>query len=503
MGIDMARTGAGAVAARRGGVKLGIGIASAVIVLLFASANFLVLDYSVRQANEFVAETEKTLVKSEFRNQIEQVVLYQSGLSVWDRTFDELGDGKLSERFIRHDLRNWLWRESGFSWLVFVKPGGEPVLAMRDGIIVPDGQSEEVLYWISDLIKRATASYHASLRRTRDGWIVAKSPTSAGRVNGGVPQISATGMRVIEGGMSIVVVQAVVPRRLFIPDERRSPVLMITVKPVTASMLAESERRLGLTGLGFSPITTDDPNLLTTGVGGDAFNPMVASWRPNRPGSFVWTMAVPHIAALIAIFVVVMGFGAVKFSSLVRALERSEAKNAHLARHDALTGVLSRSGFDHAITDLSRRGQRAFSIIAIDLDRFKAVNDRHGHAAGDEVLRAVAARFMARIGEHGVVARLGGDEFAVLLPGIADPEITLPLAEGFVRDALVPVPFQGQLLQIGGSAGIGAFPHHGQSAHAIMLAADAALYSAKNAGRNRAHYGVPGGVQPASDIEAA
>ncbi|MBB3975107.1 diguanylate cyclase (GGDEF)-like protein [Rhizobium azooxidifex] len=499
----MANAGAGVPATRRGGVRLGIVIASAVIVLLFASANFLVLDYSIRQANDFVAETEKTLVKSEFRNQIEQVVLYQSGLSVWDKSFDELANGRLGEDFVRRDLRDWLWRESGFSWLVFARPSGETVLAMHNGIVVPGEEADGVRYWMSDLVKRATENYYAALRRTRDGWIVAKSMSNANAVHGGVPQISATGMRVIEQVMSIVVVQAVVPRRLFIPDDRRSPVLMITVKPITASMLADSERRLGLTGLGFSPITTDDANLLTTGVGGDAYNPMVASWHPNRPGSFVWTMAVPHIAALIAIFVVVMGFGALKFSSLVRALERSEAKNAHLARHDALTGVLSRSGFDLAVTDLSSKGQRTFSIIAIDLDRFKAVNDRHGHAAGDEVLRVMASRFMARLGDRGVVARLGGDEFAVLLPGIADRDVTLPLAEAFVRDAQVPVPFQGQLLQLGGSAGIGAFPEHGRTPHAIMLAADAALYAAKHAGRNCAHYGVPGGSDAASDIEAA
>ncbi|HVK92127.1 MAG TPA: diguanylate cyclase [Mycoplana sp.] len=479
-----------------------IGLAAVVIVVLFACANFMVLDYSVRQANQFVESTEKTLVKNEFRHQIDQVVLYQSGLSFWDKSFDELADGSFSDEFIRRDLRDWLSSDSGFSWMVFAKPGGETVLAVQRGAVVPPKKADDLLYWIGDLTKRAEAAYYAALNRTRDGWLLQKASETSDVLSPALPQINVTGMRMIEGAMSIIVVQSVVPKRLFIPDARKPPVLMVTVKPITARMLARSEQRLGLTGLGFSPITTEDEDLLLTGVGGDAFNPMVASWRPNRPGSFLWAMAMPQITALVTIFVVVMGFVALKFSSLVRALERSESRNAYLARHDALTGLLNRSGFDDTVKSMLTRPGEPFAVFAIDLDRFKAVNDRHGHAAGDAVLKTIAERFLARVGSRGVVARLGGDEFAVLLPGETDRRSIVELANGLVLEAQVPIPFDGQILSVGSSAGIALFPDHGKTVHDIMVVADAALYAAKNAGRNCAVFAAPD-AEATGDIVAA
>ncbi len=499
----MANVGADLAAGRRGRVKIMIGLAAAVIVVLFACANFIVLDYSVRQANEFVKTTEKTLVKNEFRHQIEQVVLYQSALSFWDKSFDELADGHFSEEFIRRDLRDWLSSDSGFSWVVFAKPGGKTVLALNRRVVVSPEKADSLLYWIGDLTKRAETAYFAALQRTRDGWLLKKASETEDVLSPALPQISVTGMRMIEGAMSIVVVQSVVPKRLFIPDSRKPPVLMVTVKPITARMLAKSERRLGLSNLGFSPITTEDKDLLLTGVGGDAFNPMVASWRPNSPGSYVWGMAMPQITALVGIFVVVMAFVAMKFSSLVRALERSESRNAYLARHDALTGLLNRSGFDDTVKSLLQKPGEPFAVFAIDLDRFKAVNDRHGHAAGDAVLRTIADRFVARVGGRGRVARLGGDEFAVLLPGETDRRSLLELANSLVLAAQVPIPFDGQLLGVGSSAGIALFPDHGETVHDIMVTADAALYRAKNAGRNCAVLATLDHAEATVDLGAA
>src|SRR5690606_6720690 len=118
---------------------------------------------------------------------------------------------------------------------------------------------------------------------------------------------------------------------------------------------------------------------------------------------------VPQIAIFVVAFAAVMLFVAVRFSSLVKALQRSEAKNAFLARHDPLTGLKNRSGFDEEVSRAVRKGEdKPFAILALDLDKFKAVNDRHGHAAGDTVLQAVARRFSDRIGPRGTVARLGG-----------------------------------------------------------------------------------------------
>lgn len=474
-------------ATRRRGFGMAIRAAALMIVLLFGAANYLVLDHAIERADSFVVETERTLVRNEFSHQIDQVVQYQSQLSFWDRSFNELAEGMPGDSFVRDQLRDWMWSDFGFSWMIFTSLDGEKILGVHRGEKVSDRKAREKLHWVSDLTRKAERAYYEALSPDRGGWQVAGAKEDPDLLTPALPEIHVSGMRLIDRVMSIVVVQAVIPKTLYIPANRREPTLLITVKPVSQKMLANSERRLGVHGLGFTPIVTEEPGLVMTPVGGDAYNPMVASWRPNMPGSFVWQSALPQIAMFVLVFAGVMLFVTMRFSTLVKALQRSEGKNAFLARHDPLTGLKNRSGFDEEVSRAISRGDNApFAILALDLDRFKAVNDRHGHAAGDAVLLAVARRFSDRVGPRGCVARLGGDEFCILLKGAHEREGLLELANSLVLDTQVPIAYDGQLLVIGGSAGIAQFPDHGKSVHDVMVKADAALYSAKNGGRNRA-----------------
>lgn len=477
----------GGRATRRRGVGLAIRTAAVMIVLLFGAANYLVLDYAIERADSFVAETERTLVRNEFSHQIDQVVQYQSQISFWDKTFDELKDGMPGDAFVRDQIRDWMWADFGFSWMIFTTPGGEKVLGVHRGDKVSERKAREKLHWVSDLTLKAERAYREALSPDRGGWQVEGAREDPDLLTPALPQIHVSGMRLIDRVMSIVVVQAVIPKSLYVPASRMQPTLLITVKPVSQKMLLNTERRLGVHDLGFTPIVTQEPGLVMTPVGADTYNPMVASWRPNMPGTFVWKSALPQIAMFVLVFAGVMLFVTLRFSALVKALQRSEAQNAFLARHDPLTGLKNRSGFDEEVRRAIRKGEsRPFSILALDLDRFKAVNDRYGHAAGDAVLQTVARRFSERIGTLGSVARLGGDEFSVLLTGDFSREALLDLAESLVRDAQTPIAHDGQLLAIGGSAGIAQFPDHGSGLHDVMVMADAALYAAKNGGRNRA-----------------
>jgi len=474
-------------ATRRRGFGVTIRAAALMIVLLFGAANYLVLDHAIEQADSFVVETERTLVRNEFSHQIDQVVQYQSQLSFWDKSFNELAHGMPNDIFVRDQLRDWMWADFGFSWMIFTSPDDENVLGVHRGEKVSERRAREKLHWVSDLTRKAELAYREALVPSLGGWEVKSVDEDPDLLTPALPEIHVSGMRLIDRVMSIVVVQAVIPKTRYIPANRLRPTLLITVKPVSQKMLANAENRLGVRGLGFTPIVTQEPGLAMTPVGGDGYNPMVASWRPNMPGSFVWKSALPQIAVFVLVFTGVMLFGALRFSALVKALQRSEARNAFLARHDPLTGLKNRSGFDEMVAGAIGKGEdKPFAIIAIDLDRFKAVNDRHGHAAGDVVLQAVARRFADRIGVRGCAARFGGDEFSVLLTGEHSRESLAELAENLVRDTQVPIAYDGQLLLIGGSAGIAQFPDHGKSVHDVMVMADTALYAAKNAGRNRA-----------------
>ena len=157
-----------------------------------------------------------------------------------------------------------------------------------------------------------------------------------------------------------------------------------------------------------------------------------------------------------------------------------------LAHHDPLTGVLNRAGFDDYLAQrLGEGGGPALAILCIDLDRFKPVNDRHGHPVGDQVLRMFAARLVALVRPTDAVARLGGDEFAIALAGVRDIEGALGVADKVVAAAGSPFQIGSLELEVGSSVGV-AFGARVDAGWAELVGrADQALYSAKNAGRGR------------------
>ena len=157
----------------------------------------------------------------------------------------------------------------------------------------------------------------------------------------------------------------------------------------------------------------------------------------------------------------------------------------HRANHDELTGLANRALFDAMLAHqlaLCRRNATNFALFYIDLDEFKPVNDRHGHAAGDEVLRAVAARLKQGLRESDVVARLGGDEFAVILAQ-GGMEAAQQVAAKLIDSLCIPYSIGPVTIELSASIGIAAYPDSGTTSEALSLRADEAMYKAKAAGK--------------------
>lgn len=161
----------------------------------------------------------------------------------------------------------------------------------------------------------------------------------------------------------------------------------------------------------------------------------------------------------------------------------------HLAKHDSLTGLANRTllneRLDRAIDEAARTGL-PLALLAIDLDRFKAVNDLFGHAEGDRVLEAVAAMLNRCVGEADTVARLGGDEFVVLQLGAAQPCASQDLADRILAIFRAEMDPAHDPAAVGVSIGIATFPQDGKDGASLYHAADIALYQAKLSGRGKA-----------------
>jgi len=197
--------------------------------------------------------------------------------------------------------------------------------------------------------------------------------------------------------------------------------------------------------------------------------------RPRPDGRILEVHTVP-----------IKGGGALRTFTDVTQRKQAEQQIRHVAEHDGLTGLLNRTAFLQALqaaaTDVHRSG-RGFAVLYVDLDGFKPVNDRYGHAVGDQLLVWVARQLTQAAREDDVVARLGGDEFALLLRGVSDVDSASRLADRLVQALGQPTEIEAHALRIGASIGIVLSPGDGTEAEELLRKADSAMYLAKATGR--------------------
>lgn len=167
-------------------------------------------------------------------------------------------------------------------------------------------------------------------------------------------------------------------------------------------------------------------------------------------------------------------------------MRRSQAEVSRLAQFDSLTGLANRvqmlRSLEQAVAGTDGKSG-ACTLMMLDLDRFKSVNDTLGHPAGDALLRQVSYRLQNVVGDRGLVGRQGGDEFKVLLPGHHDQSSLALLAQAIITDISRAYTVEGTVVTIGVSVGISGCPHDGVTADALTRNADLALYAAKGDGR--------------------
>ena len=175
----------------------------------------------------------------------------------------------------------------------------------------------------------------------------------------------------------------------------------------------------------------------------------------------------------------------------ITSIKQSQSQLEHLAHHDSLTNLPNRLLFEdrlqHAISQ-SKRQKRQLAILFLDLDRFKNINDSLGHAMGDELLKEVAKRLQKILRDGDTAARLGGDEFTVLVENLDDPSQAAVVASKIQESFKTPYKIAGRELHVTTSIGISIYPDDGQTVADLTKNADAAMYQAKEQGRNSYRY---------------
>lgn len=211
------------------------------------------------------------------------------------------------------------------------------------------------------------------------------------------------------------------------------------------------------------------------------------SFGPIVPGVAIAGEPLLYVAfLLVPLYFLAMTAAAFRLNTMLIATMRSDRANDHLARHDSLTGLLNRTGFVDALERKLRSAghKKSATLLFLDLDSFKPINDTFGHQAGDRLLQLVAERLRHTLSAADVIARLGGDEFVVLADNLTAEQA---LAVGQRVIAAVTMSYElgeGVSGNVGVSIGLAMSPEHGTEAEMLLAMADAALYEAKSSGKS-------------------
>jgi diguanylate cyclase (GGDEF)-like protein len=175
----------------------------------------------------------------------------------------------------------------------------------------------------------------------------------------------------------------------------------------------------------------------------------------------------------------------------ITPLKTAQKALEHMAYYDRLTGLPNRTMlFDRLEQSFAcnYRNQTLLAVCYMDLDGFKPVNDTLGHAAGDELLKAVATRLRNILRAEDTAARLGGDEFVLLINNLENKEICQLALNRVMQQIQSPFIIQGKTVQIGASIGVSFYPEHGTNADQLLRTADQAMYAIKRTGKNNIFY---------------
>ena len=449
----------------------------------------MVLVFFVGQFDTLARQLQQDVVMRGYRNRFAEVADVMRPRLAWNAAVAHLTPG-VDPRWIDGNLAGNLYHLHHVSRLFVLSGDDHLVYAARDG--VRGGFGDYAPY------RQAIAEMAASLRHA----------DAARRVAG---PLQVTNL-VRDGGQLMILVATRLEGESGAPADRRAMPIVVGAVPFDGAMLARFDGHLLVHDLaigGYGQMPAGHGGQMPAGHGGPMpaghGGPMPAGhdgvvlldqhgaavgllhWVPRMPGiGLIRKLQVP--LGLIFVIFGVLAWGIMRQARLFADdLIASEAHARHLAHHDALTQLPNRTLMLERLAQLMAAGRRAewqLAVHCLDLDRFKEVNDTMGHPAGDELIRAVAARLVGLCRESDTVARLGGDEFVILQP-YTTANGASHLAERIVAAFAEPFVLSAGPVEIGVSIGVTLLDNEMMAPSEALRQADMALYGSKEGGRGR------------------
>ncbi|MBL4647296.1 MAG: diguanylate cyclase [Rhizobiales bacterium] len=458
---------------------MGIYTLCAVIVVVFAISNLHVLKVASDVANDVRVEVERDLIRHELDRQVEILAQDQSQISHWDNTVVALS-GKIDDDFVNVEIADWLWDDFGIETSIVIGRDGKPLLAVFQDQVLAASEGNSQISQNIDLIETAQQNYMKNRKDTGTGFVAGGHPVRSSN------PIYASDIRMFNDQLVVVIAQAIVP-----DDEQVLPSglpnVLLTFKPLSKSVFNSIGKKLGLNGFTITGNKTLAEEFSGIDVGmGHSAPALRAIWKTSSPSNTIWNQSVAVLIALLLVVTLSLALIANRYGRTLKELQKSEQKNRFLALHDALTGLPDRLQFDSTLDSIIAEGkQDRCAILCADLDRFKVVNDKFGHHAGDTVLKTVANRIAEAVGDKGMAARIGGDEFIILLHDELDKDSVLFLCDTIIESVCREISFDGGVTNVGASIGVAWWPDDALTAKTIIRSADAAVYRAKENGRGQ------------------
>ncbi|MGV2878210.1 putative bifunctional diguanylate cyclase/phosphodiesterase [Pantoea vagans] len=432
----------------------------AILVLTFAGAG-TALFIGTSLTNTEARHQQQRMIEASFSQSLNEHLRQLHSLSRW-RPFEEhLAEGN-SDRWLDENIGQWLYEMFGHQLIMVLDAQNQIVRVWREGQTVSAAESDPL---IGDVLQNTLIQ---DPRRQDNADYARITQRAAALAVGNIQRDSDD-----------------------LPRFR-----LVSLKFLDDGYLASLAERNQLEGLHFSDGSSQSGTSARYLLIAQAGEPVgYLNWIPSRPGAQMLRtigpstgLAVLAISLLCLYMVRRLWNSSVNLSQSMLRLGASEAQAQHLAFHDVLTGLPNRALVEDRLTQalaLATRNDQRVALLLIDLDRFKAVNDTHGHHAGDELIIAVAQRLNRIVRASDTVGRIGGDEFIVVMPEVDNIGQVNSLAQRMIDELAQPFTLFGSDVWSGASIGLALAPKDGIDRLELMRKADIALYEAKSGGRGR------------------